>query len=173
MVKYDQKGVLNEVRFQDTRSSCCSKLQQRNITGESLIDNHRNLTSHCPSVSNNWKPVSHTPGSVSMWTSTQWLGLSHSSFFILPTLLRRPRDSPPSPPPRTGRMVLISRSVSRYGPTHLVRSPPHLLPHLCRRGERENIRHSLLLYHFLGNFMFIPSIKEASSSAIRCCTLQF
>ncbi len=107
------------------------------------------LTSHCPSVSNTWKPVSQTPGSVSMWTSTHWLGLSHSSFFILPTLPRRPRDSPPSPPPRTERMVLISRSVSRYGPTHLVRSPPHLLPHLCQGGERENIRHSLLRFHFL------------------------
>lgn len=65
------------------------------------------LTSHCPSVSKNWKLLSHTPGSVSMWTPMHWLCLSQSSLFILLTLLRRLRGSPALLPPHTGRMVLI------------------------------------------------------------------
>ncbi|TNN57966.1 hypothetical protein EYF80_031790 [Liparis tanakae] len=71
------------------------------------------LTSYCPSASSSWKPVSHTPGSVCMWTSPH-----HSSFFILPTRLRRPRDSPPSPPPNTGIVLIFRRVRHARRPTH-------------------------------------------------------
>lgn len=113
-----------------------------------LLQNSK-LTSHCPSVSKNWKLLSHTPGSVFMWTPMHWLCLSQSSLFILPTLLRRLRGSPASLPPHTGRMVLMfwlcaghatgPRTPRQTSPTpdassvswrRAWKQPPHIYSHL-------------------------------------------
>lgn len=135
-----QVKVLNEVRTPRAavKVNC-------NITGESLIDNRGNLVSFC----------SHSPHTVRQCPTPG----SPSATRRAPCPCGRPRSdsawataaSSSCPPCCGGRGTPLHRrlhtqdewssfprSVSRYGPTHLVRSHPHLLPHLCQGGEREN-----------------------------------